>query len=104
MIPTLASAFDGLESRRQAFLADLARRPDAEVVARPSPSAWSLAELAQHLWLVERGTVKVLADRLTKPPLRRGPFSRLGVAAMRFVLGRFRFKVPIKSIQPKPGI
>ena len=102
----LATAFDGFEARRQAFLADLARRPPASLELRPGASAWSLAELAQHLWLVERGTVNVLADRLQKAPLRRGLLSRLGVgmAAIRFVLGRFRIKVPVKAILPKPGV
>ena len=105
MIPSLASSFDALERRRQALLADLAARPRATIEARPSANAWSLAEVAQHLWLVERGTLKVLTSRLEKgQPLRRGPFNRLGIAAMRFVLGRIRLKVPIEAIRPRPGI
>ena len=104
MIPALATAFDALEARRQALFADLAARPPASLDARPAPTAWSLAEVAQHLWLVERGTVHVMEGRLAKPPLRRGPLNRLGIAAMRFVLGRIRFKVPIAAIQPKPGV
>ena len=104
MIPALATAFDALETRRQALFADLASRPPASLEVRPEPKSWTLAEVAQHLWLVERGTLHVMEGRLAKPPLRRGPLNRLGIAAMRFILGRFRFRVPIAAIQPKPGI
>jgi hypothetical protein len=94
--------WDAIESRRQAFLADLGSTSPGALAFRPGPGAWSLEDVAQHLWLVERGTVHVLRSRAEKPSLPRDPFSPLKLAAMRAIVPRgIRIKAPVPEIIPQ---
>jgi hypothetical protein len=101
MLPQLAQHWDALEARRQAFLADLAATSPAALAFRPAPGSWSLEDVAQHLWLVERGAVHILATRIEKPPLKADLMSPLKVTAMRLMvpLG-IRIKAPVPEIVP----
>lgn len=102
MLPTLARHWDALEARRHAFLAELATLSPAAVAFRPAPDAWSLEDLAQHLWLIERGAVHILTSRQEKPPLPRDPLSPLKIAAMRMLVHRdIRIKAPVPEIVPQ---
>jgi hypothetical protein len=102
MLPALAHQWDALETRRQAFLAELAATSPAALAWRPAPDAWSLEDVAQHLWLVERGIVHVLDARWDKPPLKRGLLSPLTTPLMRLIVHRgYRIKAPVKEIVPK---
>jgi DinB superfamily len=102
MLPTLAKHWDAMESRRRTFLADLAATSPAGLAFRPAPEAWSLEDLAQHLWLIEKGAVHILRDRFDKPPLKAGMLAPLKVAAMRVLVPRgIRIKAPVKEIIPQ---
>lgn len=102
MLPTLARHWDALESRRQAFLAELAATSPAGLAFRPAPDAWSLEDVAQHLWLIEKGAVHILRDRFDKPPLERDPLSPLRIVAMRLLVHRdIPIKAPVKEIVPQ---
>ena len=102
MLPTLAKHWDALESRRQALMADLAATSPAGLAFRPAPGAWSLEDVGQHLWLVEKGAVHILRDRFDKPPIAGDPLSPVKVAAMRLLVPRgIRIKAPVKEIIPQ---
>src|SRR5687768_11464588 len=102
MLPILARHWAALESRRTTFLAELAATSPAGVAFRPAPDAWSLEDLAQHLWLIEKGAVHILRDRFDKPPLKRDALSPLRIAAMRLLVQRdIPIKAPVKEIVPQ---
>lgn len=102
MDPSLAKHWDALESRRLAFLADLEATSPAARAFKPSPEAWSLEDVAQHLWLVERGAVHILESRLEKPPLPRDWLSPLKLTLMHVAGGAdIRVKAPVKEIVPQ---
>lgn len=104
MLAPLRFQLDGLERRRDALLRDLASLPPSALVHRPAPGAWTLAEVAQHLMLVERNVTRILAARADKAPLRRGPTDALRRLVMRVVLGRIRFRAPVEVIVPAPDV
>ena len=102
MLPILAKHWDALESRRRAFLGELASTSAAGLAFRPAPDAWSLEDVAQHLWLIEKGAVHILRDRFDKPPLKRDVLSPLKIVAMRALVHRdVRIKAPVKEIIPQ---
>ena len=102
MLPQLARHWDALETRRHAFLDELAATRPAALAFRPAPTAWSLEDVAQHLWLMERGAVHILESRLEKPPLPRDPLSPLKLLAMRALVARdIRIKAPVPEIVPQ---
>ena len=101
MLPQLSRHWDALEARRQALLADLAATSPAALAFRPAPDAWSLEDVAQHLWLVERGAVHILTTRIAKPPLKRDLLSPFKVLMMRVLVRRgIRIKSPVPEIVP----
>jgi uncharacterized damage-inducible protein DinB len=57
-----------LDEEREALLADIARVPVAQREQRPTPSAWSVAEVLEHLAHVERGIAKLIALRGREQP------------------------------------
>ena len=102
MLHSLATQWDALETRRHALLADLAATSPAALAFRPTPTSWSLEDVAQHLWLVERGAVHIMTTRYEKPPLKADLLSPLKVVAMRFTVPRgVRIKAPVPEIVPK---
>src|SRR3954468_16428825 len=105
MLPQLATEWNALEARRQAFLVDLAATSPAALTFRPSPESWSLEDVAQHLWLVERGAGHIMTTRYEKPPLKRDPLSPIKIAAMRVLTPRgIRIKAPVPEIVPKERV
>lgn len=102
MLPILAKHWDALEARRQALLLELAATSPAGLAFRPAPGAWSLEDVAQHLWLVEKGAVHVLRDRFDKPPLASDPLSPVKIVAMRLLVPcGIRIKAPVQAIIPQ---
>jgi len=104
MLPELRPRLDALERRRDLLLAELGALPPEELAHRSAPGVWTLAEVAQHLMLVERGTARILAARADKPPIPRGRLDPLRRLGMRIILGRIRFKAPMPQILPEPGM
>lgn len=105
MHPTLAPHVDALERRTADFLARLeALSPEARAF-RPHADHWSLDQVAQHLWLVERGALHILVTRADKPPLRAGLLDGVRAAVLRWGLRRgIRIKAPVEAIQPKAAM
>ena len=105
MHPTLLPHFEALERRTADFLARLeALSPEARAF-RPHAAHWSLDEVAQHLWLVERGALHILVTRADKPPIRAGLLVGVRAAVLRWGLRRgVRIKAPIEAIRPKAGM
>ena len=102
MLPILAKHWDALESRRRTLLDELAGTSPAGLAFRPGPDAWNLEDVAQHLWLIEKGAVHILRDRFDKPPIARDALSPLKVVAMRLLVQRdVRIKAPVKEIVPQ---
>ncbi len=105
MLPSLQSAFDALEQRRQSLLGELEHCTPEQRSFQPARGAWSLAEVTHHLLLVEQGVLGVLADRGRASPGRRRIRDRIGSVAVRvvFALG-IRVKVPVRGVRPKAGV
>ncbi len=105
MLPSLQSQFDALEHRRHNLLAELERHTPEQRSFQPEPGAWSLAEVAHHLLLVEQGVLRVLSDAERAPPGPRRIRDWIGSAAARlvFALG-IRVKVPVRGVRPKAGV
>jgi uncharacterized damage-inducible protein DinB len=57
-----------LDAERQALLAGVAGVPDGRRRERPSPDAWSVAEVLDHLARVERGIAKLVLLRGREQP------------------------------------
>ncbi|MFN3597566.1 MAG: DinB family protein [Rubricoccaceae bacterium] len=97
MIAALASRHAALAARREAFLNALEGLP-ADVLARaPAPGAWSLAQLAEHLYRVEEQVVAG-AERARARPSSRGlpALPRLRAAVLRAVL-----RLPVRIPAPR---
>ena len=66
MMPT-EDLFSLLDRERDAFLAQVARVPAARLGERPSPDAWSVAEVVEHVARIDRGVGKIVALRSAEP-------------------------------------
>src|SRR5688500_1774826 len=66
MHPRLAELVDDLVRHRAAVLAAVASVPADDLERRPSADAWSVAQLIDHLRVVEAGTARMLAKRVER--------------------------------------
>ena len=64
MHPRLAAVIDYADSARTELLATVDAVPHPLREARPSEQAWSVAEILEHLMIVERGVAKLVALKL----------------------------------------
>ncbi|MCB1055767.1 MAG: DinB family protein [Acidobacteria bacterium] len=80
MLDELAARFDDLEESRKALLQDLGARTPEQLSFQPEPTAWSMRQVAEHLWKVESAFLKAaqppgaagrlsLRNRLLRPVL-----------------------------------
>jgi|SRR5919109_2839038 uncharacterized damage-inducible protein DinB len=80
-----------LDSERATLITNVARVPEPERSRRPSADCWSIAEVLEHLAVVERGIVKLITLRGREVPAAdaapAAPLSDDRVAALR---GRVR--------------
>ena len=53
-------ALDSLDDTREAFLDRVESMTDAQRAFRPAPDAWSPVEIAEHVWRVEKATLRGL--------------------------------------------
>lgn len=91
-----------IEELRRALLADVASVPDAQRRRRPSPDAWSMLEIVEHLVLAERvvlGPSEQWRGRASAPRTWR---DRVRYHMVRFVLQR-RIKVATPSERMRPA-
>jgi hypothetical protein len=83
---SLSEIFDSIDETRGRLRARLESIPSAEEGARPSPGAWSVAEIAEHLSMIEERLSKLFPMMLMKAEaggLQRGadkPFQPVTVA------------------------
>src|SRR4051812_11256601 len=102
MHPELRAAFDGLERRRRDLFDRLAGFDDAQLTSRPSPDAWCLLELTEHLVIVEELLLVQANDAARTRELRKTLRSRVMMPVVRFVLrNNIRVKAPSKMLLPK---
>jgi hypothetical protein len=96
MLDSYARLLRALETRRQAFLAELESLTEAELTWRPSPDAWPVMQVAQHLELVERGMLRMMTDPgRAQQELRRRPKNIIGSLAVWVVMTTgIRVKLP----------
>jgi len=66
MHPRLAELADDLARHRAAVLAAVASVPADDLERRPAPDTWSVAQLVDHLRVVEAGTARMLARRIER--------------------------------------
>ena len=57
-----------LDTERAALMANVSRVPEQDRDRRPSPDRWSVAEVLEHLAMVERGVAKLIARRGRQSP------------------------------------
>jgi hypothetical protein len=92
MHPRLAAAIEYADQARVELLATVDAVPEPLREARPSEEAWSVAEILEHLMMVERGVAKLVAlkagemQTLPSPP-REAP-DMVAVSLTRFPLDR----------------
>lgn len=63
---SLSEIFDSMDETRARLRARLERITDAEQSLRPSPDAWSVAEIAEHLAIIEERLSMLFPILLTK--------------------------------------
>jgi hypothetical protein len=101
MLPILRSRFDELERQRRAVMDELLLHSPAQLQFRPGPGAWSLAELMQHLVLVEESTLEFLRSKPPRPASTRTLAHRLRWAMFATVAPRsIRVRVPVAAVKP----
>lgn len=106
MIPALQGRFDQLEARRVVLFHELGTLAAEQLAFRPAPAAWSQAEVAHHLSLVEARVTRVLTERRVTGVARRRMRDVLIFApALRiyFAIGG-RAKMPVKGVAPDRSV
>lgn len=100
MLPALQSRFDAIAHRRQRLLDHLGTLDDAALRYRPTPGAWSLLQVAQHLVLLERLVLKAMI-RDPRPGVRRRWWHSIGARMVAFVFRHgFRVPAPTRKVVP----
>jgi DinB superfamily len=104
MNPVLQNRFETLENRKQIFMTVLETSTSQQLTFKPTPEAWNMLEVAQHLIKVERG---LFAPALKGVDVGQVTLrSRLGYW---FIMATFKtplkVKVPSKAkgAEPKAG-
>lgn len=101
MLPILRSRYDELERQRRALLDDLLAHSPEQLDFHPVPGAWSLAQVMQHLVLVEEGTVEFLERKPPRPASSRTMADRAKWAFFsRVVAMPIRVKIPTPLVAP----
>jgi DinB superfamily len=100
MLPELSSRLATLDEAREAFLAPIRSASDRQRSFRPSPGAWSMLDVTEHLVLAEE---KSLLGMLKGPPAGTAitPLARVRMAMVLLVLRtELRVKVPVARVLP----
>lgn len=66
MHPRLAAVVDYLVQARTELLLTVARVPEPLREARPSEEAWSVAEILEHLMIIEKGVTKLVSIKASE--------------------------------------
>jgi hypothetical protein len=101
MLPILRSRFDELERQRRALLEELLAHTPEQLQFHPRPGAWSLAQLIQHLVLVEESSLEFLQKKPPRPAASRTLRHRMRWAVFSVVAPYpLRVKAPVAVVLP----
>jgi hypothetical protein len=90
-----------LNADREALRAAVERVPRELRGHRPAPDRWSVAEILEHLGIVEGRSTALLAPQLADAPLLGGPAAVTGISQLRqFTVDRSRAVVAPETIRP----
>lgn len=109
MHPRTRELLDLLDHHRTALLAAVEQVPHAARDRAPAPGRWSVAQLLEHLYRVERGTATLLAQRIPEARAEGlGPeaetSSVLGALDAAALLDRARARSAPEPVRPKHGL
>ena len=109
MHPRIAELLDYLDSRRELLRAAVARVPAERRSRRPAPDRWSVADLLEHLTLVEGGVARLLAKRVAEAPAsglgaETSTTPLLDTMDLARTLDRGRRLVAPGPVQPRAGL
>lgn len=95
-----------LNEDRASLLAAVARLPAGLLHERPSSERWSVAEVVEHLSIVEPRVVKLMEGLVaTAPPLSPNAFPTEPLrVSRRLIMDRSQRIVAPPPLQPQPGI
>jgi hypothetical protein len=101
--------FDHLDRNHAALKAAVVAVPEAQQSVRPAPDRWSVAEVVQHLAILETRISKTLADKLAEARAAGlGPEHDvtpvIDPADLAMLLDRSRRATAPDPAQPKPGV
>ncbi len=100
MLPALQRRLDRLDTTRTAFLATLGSATRSQREFRPSPGAWSMLEVTEHLVLAEEKSVLGMAT-LVPPTPSVSPIAHVRMTMVRLVMKTsLRVKVPTSRVLP----
>jgi hypothetical protein len=99
--PRLAELCTELDRTRDALLAAIERAPPSAVSTVPAPGAWSIAEIVEHLQIVEDGIGRALG-KLAKQADVLGPETDATSVLSR--LDRFGLRDPKRPIKAPPSV
>jgi uncharacterized damage-inducible protein DinB len=104
MLPILRARHDELERQRLALLDDLLAHSPEQLHFHYASGAWSLAQLVEHLVLVEEGTLRFLTKKTPRPDTR--PLAqRIRFHAFRLMMPlAIRVRVPVPSVLPTSDV
>jgi hypothetical protein len=94
-----------LNRDRDALRAAVERVPPALRGQRPAPERWSVAEVLEHLSIVEQRSTALLAPKVNDAPLLAGPAPVAGTSELRqFTVDRSRAVVAPEVIRPTGNV
>ena len=98
-------ALSTLENQKAEILASLAAWPASQLTYRPTPTAWSAAEVVDHVVRVER-EILAAALRGVVAPRRRGVRDRVGFVLLDWLFRserRVRVPTSVPEVLPSPN-
>jgi uncharacterized damage-inducible protein DinB len=93
-----------LDDERQALLALVERVPVEQQDKRPSPDAWSVAEVLEHLARVERGIARLIASRGREQPVNQPAAAALDAARIERMRTRIDPIVAPERVRPTGAV
>ena len=83
---SVAEIYEAIDGTREQFYRRVEELSDEQAGARPTPEAWSVAEIAEHLALIERSVLRLLKGVLAQIETAGGSAEGGGTAMRAFSL------------------
>lgn len=94
----MKSTLRRLDTVHQQLTSAISAVDPALLVKRPAENEWSVAQVVEHLCLVERAVTKYLKSKLDQPPVKVSPLKKL--LPMRIVSLRMKRLQAPKIVEP----